>query len=332
MSEIRKKNPWKPLLFLVVFLSVFAVSTHAQAASLPKLQVTGTQLVNSRGKTVQLRGVSTHGLSWYPEYVNKSAFVYMKKNWGINVVRLAMYTSEYNGYCTGSTENKKTLEKQIENGVRYATEAGLYVIIDWHILSDGNPKTNQKQAVAFFKKMAKKYQNYTNVLYEICNEPNGGITWSTIRSYAETVIKAIRTYDKDAVILIGTPTWSQDVDAAAKNPLKGYKNLMYTLHFYAGTHGQSLRLKAQAALNAGLPLFVSEFGISDASGSGSLNKTEGKRWLTFLDKNKISYVAWNLSNKNESSALVKASSKKTTGWKSGDLTPWGKWFVGWLKQ
>jgi endoglucanase len=107
---------------------------------------------------------------------------------------------------------------------------------------------------------------------------------------------------------------------------------MYTLHFYAGTHGQSLRQKAQAALDAGLPLFVSEFGISDASGSGSLNKAEGKRWLTFLDKNKISYVAWNLSNKNESSALVKSSSRKTTGWTSGDLTPWGKWFVSWLKK
>ena len=175
--------------------------------------------------------------------------------------------------------------------------------------------------------MAARYKNHTNVLYEICNEPNGGTTWGTIRTYAKKVIRAIRSKDKDAVILVGTPTWSQDVDLAAENPLKGYKNVMYTLHFYAGTHGDYLREKARAALKAGLPLFVSEFGISDASGNGSLNTKEGNKWMAFLKKNTISYVAWNLSNKSESSALLKSSVKKTTGWKHSELSAWGMWFV-----
>lgn len=316
------------LLFLTLTLGAGRIDS--QAAGLSALRVKGTKLVNSSGKTVQLKGVSTHGLSWYPEYVNQKAFKYMKKNWGINVVRLAMYTGEYNGYCVGGSANQKKLEKLIDDGVRYATDAGLYVIIDWHILSDGNPTKYQKQSVAFFKKMAKKYSGYTNVIYEICNEPNG-VSWSTIRKYAVKVVKTIRKYDSDALILVGTPNWSQDVDTAAKNPLKGYKNIMYTLHFYAGTHGQSLRDKAQAALDAGLPLFVSEFGISTASGNGSLNKSEGNKWIKFLDKNKISYVAWNLSNKNESSSLIKASCKKTTGWKKSNLTAWGKWLLKKLK-
>ncbi len=324
----RKKYRNRAAAMLLVFLMAAALGgIKAEAAKLPALQVKGTKLVNAKGKTVQLKGVSTHGLSWFPQYVNQKAFTGMKKNWKINVVRLAMYTAEYNGYCTGDDQNRKNLEKLIDNGVRYATKAGLYVIIDWHILSDGNPKTYQKQAVSFFKKMAKKYKGYSNVLYEICNEPNGGTGWSTIRSYANKIVKTIRKYDKKAVILIGTPTWSQDVDTAAKNPLKGYSNLMYTLHFYAGTHGQSLRDKASAALKAGLPLFVSEFGISDASGNGKLDKTEGKKWLDFLDKNKISYVAWNLSNKGESSALLKASGQKTSGWKKSDLSSWGKWYT-----
>ena len=210
--------------------------------------------------------------------------------------------------------------------------AGLYVIIDWHILSDGNPKTYEKESLAFFKKMASKYKNRTNVIYEICNEPNGGVSWDTIKSYAEKVIKVIRARDKNAVILIGTPNWSQDVELAAEHPIQGYKNLMYSLHFYAGTHGEFLREKAQAALDRGLPLFVSEFGISDASGNGALNKTEGSRWMKFLKKNKISYIGWSLSNKPESSALLKSSCSKTSGWKSGDLTPWGKWLIKQLKQ
>lgn len=257
-------------------------------------------------------------------------YLYEKK-WGINTVRLAMYTGEYNGYCTGDAKNRRLLEKRIDKGVKYAAKAGLYVIIDWHILSDGNPRTYEKQAVSFFKKMASKYKNYSNVIYEICNEPNGGTTWNDIKSYAKKAVKAIRSRDKKAVILIGTPTWSQDVDLVADSPLKGYKNLMYSFHFYAGAHGDYLRQKAQAALDKGLPLFVSEFGISDASGNGALNKAEGSKWMKFLNKNKISYVGWSLSNKEESSAILKSSSKKTTGWNKRDLTPWGKWLLKFFK-
>ncbi len=327
---MKKKNPrfWLGCVAAALFLALSLTGVkEVQAAKLPALKVQGTKLVNAKGKTVQLKGVSTHGLSWYPEYANQKAFSYMKKEWGINTVRLAMYTADYNGYCTGDAANRKKLEQAVTNGVSAATKAGLYVVIDWHILSDGSPKTYQKQAVSFFKKMASKYKNYTNVLYEICNEPNGSADWKTIRSYANTVVKTIRTYDKSGVIIIGTPTWSQDVDVAAKNPVKGYKNLMYALHFYAGTHKAELRKKAQTALKAGLPLFVSEFGISDASGNGSLNKTEGNRWISFLNKNKISYVGWNLSNKGESSALIKSSCKKTTGWKTSELSAWGQWLV-----
>lgn len=329
MKKSRVRTLFACLLAVLCLTTLECMPVYG--AKLPALKVKGTRLVNEKGKTVQLRGVSTHGLSWYPEYVNQKAFSYMKKNWNINAVRLAMYTGEYNGYCTGDSANRKALEKRIDQGVKYAAKAGLYVIIDWHILSDGNPRTYEKEAVAFFKKMASKYKNYTNVIYEICNEPNGGTSWEDIKTYAGKVVKAIRSKDKHAVILIGTPNWSQDVDAAAQSPVKG-KNLMYTLHFYAGTHGEYLRQKAQTALDRGLPLFVSEFGISDASGNGALNKEEGSRWMKFLKSNKISYMGWNLSNKGESSALIKSASQKTSGWKSKDLTPWGNWLVKQMKQ
>lgn len=327
------KKQWRYLAGLLIAIFVLALNcTPVHAAKLPALKVKGTQLVNDKGKPVRLKGVSTHGLSWYPGYVNQKSFTQMKKKWKINAVRLAVYTSEYNGYCTGDAANRKALEKKIDQGVQYATKAGLYIIIDWHILSDGNPRTYEKQSLAFFKKMAKKYKNHTNVIYEICNEPNGGTSWKTIKTYAKKVVKAIRAKDKKAVILIGTPNWSQDVDIVAESPLKGYKNLMYTLHFYAGTHGDYLRGKAQTALDKGLPLFVSEFGICDASGNGSLNKSEGAKWMKFLKKNKISYIGWNLSNKKESSALLKSSCRKTSGWTSKNYTPWAKWLLKEFKK
>ena len=218
--------------FLVLALAA-AVPTQTAAAAPSKsakaqtplkkngrLKVKKASLVNSKDKSVTLKGVSTHGINWFPEYVNPDAFKTLRDNWGVNCIRLAMYTEEYNGYCSGG--NRKELKSLIDKGVKYATDLGMYVIIDWHILSDGNPNKNKKQAVSFFKEMAKKYKKHKNVLYEICNEPNGGTQWKDVKSYAKSVIKAIRTYDKKNIILVGTPTWSQDVDTAADSPIKVY--------------------------------------------------------------------------------------------------------------
>ena len=289
-----------------------------------RLSVKGTRLVNSQGKAVVLKGVSTHGINWFPQYVNKAAFKTLRDNWGVNCIRLAMYTEEYNGYCSGG--NQAELRKLINNGVKYATELGMYVIIDWHILSDGNPVKNKKQAISFFKYMAKKYKNQNNIFYEICNEPNGGTSWNRIKSYASPVIKTIRKYDKKNIILVGTPTWSQDVDVAADSPIKGYSNIMYTFHFYAATHGDSYRQKVQAAIQKGLPVFVSEFGISESSGNGRIDKNEANKWIQFLKKNKISYVCWSLCNKNESCSLLKSSCSRTGNFKKSDLSQAGLWY------
>jgi endoglucanase len=138
------------------------------------------------------------------------------------------------------------------------------------------------------------------------------------------MISTIRSIDNDAIIIVGTPTWSQDVDVAAKSPIKA-DNIVYALHFYAATHKDNLRDKAQSAINAGLPLLVSEFGICDASGNGAIDETEANKWMAFLDKNGIGRVCWNLSNKAESSALISSATQKTSDWSDNELTAEGKW-------
>ena len=290
-----------------------------------KLQVNGTNIVDKNGNKFQLKGVSTHGIQWFPQYINKAAFVYMRDEWNINAIRLAMYSNPNDGYNTN-------LHKRIEEGVKYATDSGMYVIIDWHILNDGNPNTNKEAAIKFFEEMSEKYKDYDNVIYEICNEPNGDVQWKRdIKPYAEDIIKVIRNNDKDAIIVVGTPTWSQDVDVVANSPIEGYDNIMYTLHFYAGTHKEYLRQKATAALNAGLPIFVTEFGISDASGNGNLDKEEGNKWIDFLNENNISWMCWSLCNKDESSALLK-NTDKITNWTEDELSEQGKWLLQALKR
>ena len=99
------------------------------------------------------------------------------------------------------------------------------------------------------------------------------------------------------------------------------------MHFYAATHKADYREKLKAALAAGLPVFVSEFGICDASGNGAIDKKEANAWKQLLVKNAVSMCAWNLSNKEETSALIKSDCNKTSKWKTKDLSASGKWLV-----
>ena len=295
-----------------------------------QLSVEGTKLVDAAGNPVQLRGISTHGLAWYPSYVNEACFRQLKEEWGANVIRLAMYTAENGGYCTdGDREELKAL---IKGGVEYAANNDMYVIIDWHVLSDGNPNQYLEESLAFFGEMSEAYAGYTNVLYEICNEPNGNVSWGEIKSYAEQVIEVIRGNDKEGVILVGTPNWSQYVDQAAADPIQGYDNIMYTLHFYAATHTDSLRDTMVKAVESGLPVFVSEYGICDASGNGAINAEQADRWIEVMDSHNISYVAWNLSNKAETSAILKSNCEKTESFSVEDLSDSGKWLYGMLRE
>lgn len=294
-----------------------------------KLSVKGVDIVDASGNKYQLKGVSTHGIAWFPEYVNEDAFRTLRDDWGANLVRIAMYTDENGGYCSGG--NKENLKALVDKGVQAATNLGMYVIIDWHILHDLNPQVNKEEAKKFFEEMSAKYKNNGNVIYEICNEPNGGTGWSDIKSYAEEVIPIIKANSPDAIIIVGTPNWSQDVDAAAANPITGYSNIMYAVHFYAATHTDWLRSKVSSALSSGLPIFVSEFSICDASGNGAIDYNQAEAWMDFINKNNMSYASWSLSNKNETSALISSSCSKTSGWTDSDLSDAGKWLKKTIK-
>ena len=309
--------------------SVTEFAKLASPSTTGRLKVSGTRIVGQNGQQVQLRGISTHGLAWFPEYVNNQAFSEFRNNWGANVIRLAMYTAENGGYCTDG--NKSQLLQTIYNGVEYATQNDMYVIIDWHVLNDNDPNRYKAEALDFWNNISKKYAGNNNVIYEICNEPCGGTSWEAIKSYANEIIPVIRANDANAIIVVGTPNWSQEVDKAAASPITGFDNIMYTLHFYAATHKEDLQNKMSGAIKAGLPIMVTEFGICDASGNGALDITSANQWINLMNVNGVSYVCWNLSNKNESSAIIKASCSKTAGFALSDLSDEGKWLYELLK-
>jgi endoglucanase len=266
-----------------------------------RLQVIGKHLCDSKGTPVQLRGMSTMGLQWAGDVVNDKAFTALARDWNADVIRLALYVGE-GGYAT-----HPDLKQLVWQGIDLAIAHGLYVIVDWHVLTPGNPNDPvYAGAKAFFDEVSRKYGKVPNILYEIMNEPNGQVDWSAdLKPYAERMVATIRANDPEGIILIGSGNWSKDIDVAAADPVQG-KNLMYTFHFYAGSHGESLRSKVRTALDRGAAVFCSEWGTSEASGTGGPYLRAAEEWLKFLDLNIIGWTNWSLCDKSETSAALKS--------------------------
>ncbi len=282
---------------------------------LPRLSVAGTQLMSENGDTVVLHGVSYGWHQFWPRFYNDSTVAYLAKDWGAQVLRASMgvdldsacyvYQPEFGIECV-----TKVVDAAILNDV--------YVIIDWH-----SHNLRQKEAVEFFTRMATRYKGVPNVIYEIYNEPVED-SWEQLKAYSTEVIKAIRAIEPDAVILVGCPHWDQDIHLAADNPITGYNNIMYTLHFYANTHGQWLRDRADYALSKGLPVFVSECAGMEATGDGPVNPEEWQNWLNWMQEHSISWAAWSVSDKDETCSMLLPSASSGGNWKDEDLKEWGR--------
>jgi len=249
------------------------------------------------------------------KYYTAQTVAWLKSDWKSNLIRASMGVDEEGGYLTDSYNKTR-----VTTVVDAAIANNMYAIIDWH---SHHAEQYQSQSIAFFKEMATKYGNTNNVIYEIYNEPLQ-VSWSgVIKPYAQAVIAAIRSIDPDNLIIVGTPSWSQDVDVAANDPITGYANIAYTLHFYAGTHGQYLRDKASTALSRGIPLFVTEWGSVGASGDGAVATSETNAWVSFMKANNISNANWALNDKAEGASALVSGASANGGWSSSQLTASG---------
>lgn len=277
------------------------------------LRVEGNRIVDALGEPVQLRGMSLFWTQWTNYYAARTVDQ-LADDWQASVVRAALGV-ENGGYLQSQAAN----EAKVVAVVDRAIERGMYVIVDWH---DHNALSHQAQAIDFFTRMAQKYGSSPAVIFEIFNEPLD-VDWSSIKAYAETVIGAIRGTGATNLVIVGTPNWSQDVDAAATDPITAFPDVAYTLHFYAATHKQWLRNKATTAIEAGLALFVTEWGTCEASGNGAIDMAETQTWLDFLAQHQISWTNWALNDKAESASALTPSAGTNGPWTAGALTASG---------
>lgn len=284
------------------------------------LHTDGFQLKNSKNEVIQLHGISTHSIEDYADCLTYENLETLKKDWHINVFRVAMYTDLYGkGYINNPDYNKEKVCEIIDNAIKL----DMYVIVDWHILNDNNPQSHENEAKIFFDYISKKYSDSPNVIYEICNEPNGqDITWDkNIKPYAESIIPIIRNNSKNSLIIVGTANWCKSLMAPADNPLN-YDNVVYACHFYSGSHKKELRDTIDYCIKKNIPIFISECGLTDASGNGAIYLDEFDNWIDYINSNNLSWIYWSLSNKDESSAVLKPG---TLSLEDDNLTEAGKY-------
>jgi len=305
---------------LTAFLLISCIVWCKNTPSTPvekhgQLHISKTKILNQKGEEIQLAGMSLFWSQWIGKYYNYDCIKWLKDDWKCSVVRAAMAVGP-GGYA----QHPETEMKKITTVIDAAIDLGIYVIVDFH---EHKAENYTKEAKIFFAQIAQKYGNQPNIIYEIYNEPLQ-ISWSkTIKPYSEAVIDTIRKYDPDNIIVCGTPNWSQKVDEAAIDPIKG-ENIAYSLHFYAGTHKEWLMTAGDEAISKGLCLFVTEYGTTEANGDGPVFKEETQKWYNWMDLHKISHCNWSVADKTESSAALVVGADSTGGWSGNLIKPSGK--------
>lgn len=300
------------LTFTLIAMAASCNHPPDPVPEVPALQVEGRQLVDPSGTPVVLRGVSYGWHNWWPRFYNKESVRWLKEDWGVDVVRAAMGIHYDETELTYNAEPEKAVEI-ITPVIEGAIENGLYVIIDFH-----SHHLELELASTFFADMAAKYGRFPNVIYEIFNEPVDN-TWPEVKAYAEEVIAIIRAIDPDNLILVGSPHWCQDLHLVADDPIEGVSNVMYTVHYYAATHGDFLRERCDYALDKGVPIFISESAGMEATGDGPMDYEGWKVWRNWAEERKISWITWSVSDKDETCSFLYPSADSKGGWKESDL-------------
>ncbi len=323
----KRNRPLQIIAFLVFACITLACATNTEQPDTPtpvakhgKLQVVDGRMVNQHGAPPQLRGISFSWSVWGgKKYYNTDVVDWLVDDFNVSLLRLSMAIEPRGGYLDSPAEQLGLIRTVADQAIK----RGVYILIDWH---DHNAEKNITEAKAFFVEMAKRYTGVPNVIYEIWNEPERQ-SWAVVKAYSEEVIDAIRAHDPDNLIVVGSPHWDQDVDIAAADPITGRDNLVYSFHFYASDpyHQEQLRQKAETAMAKALPLFITEWGVGESTGDGVFDPEKTERWVEWMERHQLSWANWNLTDKEETTALVRPGASARGQWKVEELTESGQY-------
>jgi len=309
------------LSFLALCLAACSAQAQTPVQEHGNLRISGKHIIDKNGTITSLAGPSFFwsNTGWGQDrFYTRGAVETFARDWKAGIVRVAVGAQNDGSILKDRRGNLTRAQTVIEAAI----DNGLYVIVDWH---SHQAERDLGEAQAFFTHIAKRYGHTPNIIYEIYNEPLDSTDWTrVVKPYAEVMIRTIRQFDPDNLIIVGTQSWDQDVDKAADNPITGQRNILYALHFYAASHKEDLRRKAEYAISKGLPLILSEWGSVTYSGDGYMDVASTYEWMRFAKKHGLTQLNWSVSDKNETASMFRPSASSNGGWAHKDLTPSGR--------
>jgi endoglucanase len=125
--------------------------------------------------------------------------------------------------------------RTLDWAVRCALENGLMVILDLHNFTDvaKDPMTFKPRILAFWKQIAGRFQDAPDtVLFEILNEPNGGLTPKLWNEFWREALAVIRATNPTRTVVIGPPFWNGIgfLDNLALS--ESDRDIIVTVHYY----------------------------------------------------------------------------------------------------
>lgn len=292
------------VLFLTILCGPFAVS----AQQLARVSVKGNQFM-AGDKPIIFHGMSSSDPEKLlrDQHWNKEYFEVMK-SWGANLVRFPVHPNAWQKL------GKEKYIALLDEGIKFAGDAGMYVIIDWH--SIGNLKTGKfqsdmynttkKETMEFWDIMSKQYKDNTTVaFFELFNEPTtyggklGDCTWAEWKQINEEMIKVIRQNGAQTVPLVAGFNWAYDLTPVANDPINA-EGIGYVSHPYPMKRPKPWEEKWTADWGFAAkkyPVILTEIGFCGQDDRGAhvpviSDESYGDAITKYTRENNISYVVW----------------------------------------
>jgi len=296
-------------ILLFFFLFMIELLPAQSVPELSRISVSGNKFVSAKGDTMVFRGVNASDpdkLSMNKHW-NKEYFI-EAKNWGANIIRFPVHPTAWR------KQGKEKYLQLLDQGVQWAKELGMYVIIDWH--SIGNLKselyqndmyeTTRKETFEFWRTMAIHFKGNTTVaFFELYNEPTvfngqlGVCSWQDWKTLNEEMITIIRANGAKTIPLVAGFNWAYDLTEVAKAPIQA-EGIAYVSHPYPMKREKPWEEKWTADwgfVKEKYPLILTEIGFCGADDKGAhipvmSDESYGDAITKYCAERGISYTVW----------------------------------------
>jgi hypothetical protein len=278
-------------------------------AALPRVRVQGNRFVAADGKVVVFRGVSFSD----PDRLEKAgrwdrAYFEAARSWGANVVRFPVHPQAWR------ERGPEAYLRLVDQGVRWAGELGMYVILDWHSIGDLRTgrfqrdiyNTTRAETDAFWRTVAARYgRDPVVAFYELFNEPTtldsrpDRAAWEAHRKAMEEIIAVIRAQGAAGVPLVAGFDWAYDLTPVRDSPVRA-EGVAYVSHPYPQKRPAPWPDKWErdwGFVADRYPVVATELGFMQPGERGAHvpvlgDETYGRAVVDYFTRKGVSWTAW----------------------------------------